>query len=295
MNAIRCTDLTKQYAGGTLALSELNLEVEEGTVFGFLGPNGAGKTTTVRVLNGTLSPSSGSFTLFSNGTDSASIRGMSATLSETAKMYENLSAMENLRFFGSLYGMGHSETESRAADLLRRIGLGGRENGKVGTYSTGMKKRLQLARTLLHRPKILFLDEPTSGLDPEAANEVTDLIRELSGAEGTTVFLCTHNLAMAERVCDRVGFMQNGSLIASGSREELARRLGRSRNIEIRLLDPSRQTETTQTHPVRKMEDINRYLKSAMEDGLIVLESRLPEPGLEELYFAYIGENNETK
>ncbi|MFW6363154.1 MAG: ABC transporter ATP-binding protein [Spirochaeta sp.] len=289
MTAISCNNLSKQYPGGVLALSELTLEVEEGTVFGFLGPNGAGKSTTVRTLNGTLSATAGEFSFFGRQADGAEIRMISATLSETARMYEQLSAMENLAFFGTLYGMSVSDIRDRSRYLIERLGLEGRESDKLGTYSTGMKKRIQLARTLLHRPRILFLDEPTSGLDPEASREVTDLIRDLAVSEGTTVFLCTHNLPVAERVCDRVGFLEKGRLIASGSHEELTRGIGWEQQLELTLLSPGQKEKRTESRPIADIEDINRHLRAAMDDGNVVLESRLPQPSLEELYFAYLG------
>lgn len=290
MTAIECTELSKQYEGGTLALTDLDLEVEEGTVFGFLGPNGAGKTTTVRILNGTLRPTAGSFRIFSEEPDGESIRKKSATLSETANMYEHLTGMENMLFFGSLYGMGRTEIVSRARELFGRLGIAGREHHKVGTWSTGMKKRLQLARTLLHRPKLLFLDEPASGLDPEGANEVTELIRGLAAEEGTTIFLCTHNLTIAERLCGKVGFLEKGRLIASGTKEELARRLGRERRLVMTLLDPSSGEKKRVEIPVEGPGELNGHIRSAMERGYTVLESGMPEPGLEEMYFAYLGE-----
>jgi ABC-2 type transport system ATP-binding protein len=293
MKAIITSHLAKQYGQGSPALADLSLEVEEGTVFGFLGPNGAGKTTTVRILNGTLTPTSGTFTLFSRQTDPQDIRLLSGTLSETARMYENLSALDNLRFFGSLYDLDARETEERSRLLLEKLGLRGREDDKVGTYSTGMKKRVQLARTLLHKPKLLFLDEPTSGLDPEAAGEVSELIKTVAREEGTTVFLCTHNLSMAEKVCDHVGFLDRGHLVAFGTREELTARLGKGKVLEITLRFPDGKDDETLYHRVNEESEINRHIKTAMDRGGIILESRLQRPGLEELYFSYVGVKDE--
>jgi ABC-2 type transport system ATP-binding protein len=293
MKAITTSHLAKQYDQGTMALADLSLEVEEGTVFGFLGPNGAGKTTTVRILNGTLTPTSGSFTLFSRETDPQGIRLLSGTLSETARMYENLSALDNLRFFGSLYDLEAREIDRRGRILLEKLGLGGREEDKVGTYSTGMKKRVQLARTLLHQPKLLFLDEPTSGLDPEAAGEVSELIRTVAREEGTTVFLCTHNLPMAEKVCDQVGFLDKGHLVAFGTREELTARLGKGKVLEITVRSPEGKGDEILCHSVNEESEINRHIRAAMDRGGIILESKLQRPGMEELYFSYVGGKNE--
>lgn len=289
MQAISTQSLSKQYEGGTVALSDLDLSVDEGQVFGFLGPNGAGKSTTVRILNGTLGASGGSFTIFGDEPSGEKIRSISGTLSESARMYEQMSAMENLRFFGGLYGMEEQEIRNRGMDLIERLGLRGREDDKLGTFSTGMKKRLQLARTLLHRPRLLFLDEPTSGLDPEAAAEVTDLIRDLSRQEKTTLFLCTHNLTIAERVCDTVAFLDRGRLVAQGSAAELAAKLGRKPRLVLELLDPETGSRSREEYPVDSPEEINPHLLRCIREGKLVLSSSLPEPTLEELYFAYIG------
>ena len=293
MKAIAISHLVKQYDQGTTALADLSLEVEEGTVFGFLGPNGAGKTTTIRILNGTLTPSSGSFSLFSQQSDPQTIRHLSGTLSETARMYENLSALDNLRFFGSLYDIDIQEINRRSQLLLEKLGLKGRERDKVGTYSTGMKKRVQLARTLLHQPKLLFLDEPTSGLDPEAAEEVTELIRNVAREEGTTVFLCTHNLPMAEKVCNQVGFLDKGHLVTFGTREELTAQLGKEKILEITIRKSRTNKNETILHPFKDETEINHLIKTAMDQGNIILESKIQKPGLEELYFSYVGDKNE--
>jgi ABC-2 type transport system ATP-binding protein len=208
-------------------------------------------------------------------------------------MYENLSALDNLRFFGSLYDLDARETEERSRLLLEKLGLRGREDDKVGNYATGMKKRVQLARTLLHKPKLLFLDEPTSGLDPEAAGEVSELIKTVAREEGTTVFLCTHNLSMAEKVCDHVGFLDRGHLVAFGTREELTARLGKGKVLEITLRFPDGKDDETLYHRVNEESEINRHIKTAMDRGGIILESRLQRPGLEELYFSYVGVKDE--
>jgi ABC-2 type transport system ATP-binding protein len=290
MRAIVTNNLAKQYDQGVLALSSLSLEVDEGIVFGFLGPNGAGKTTTVRLLNGTLTPTSGTFSLFSKEQDPQAIRLVSATLSEGAKMYETLTAVENLRFFGRLYGLEEQNIADRSSMLLKKLGLEGREHEKVGTYSTGMKKRVQLARTLLHRPKLLFLDEPTSGLDPQAAGEVSQLIRNVAREEGTTVFLCTHNLPVAEKVCDQVAFLDRGKLVAFGSRDDLASRLGKGKVLEMLLLNPDSGEEKRECKPILDHSEINLHIREAINRNMIVLESKIQRPDLEELYFSYIGE-----
>lgn len=293
MTAIACREVGKTYPGGIEALQKLDLQVEEGKIFGFLGPNGAGKTTTVRILNGTLKPTRGEYRLFGRESGGARVRRESATLSESARLYEAMSARENLLFFGKLYGMSPEEIRERGDFLMDRLGLSGREDDRIGTFSTGMKKRIQLARTLLHRPRILFLDEPTSGLDPEASREVTTLIRNLAASEGTTVFLCTHNLALAEGVCDRIAFLSRGRLIAAGSREELTQGISWEMKLEMTLMDPVTRREQQVQRAIGDWNEVNGILRELMEEGWIIRESRIPVPSLEDLYFRYIGSEKE--
>jgi ABC-2 type transport system ATP-binding protein len=202
-----------------------------------LGPNGAGKTTTVRILNGVLSPSGGSVQVL--GLEPAAhggrLRQQTGVLTEMPSLYERLTAQENLMTFGALYGVPAGRLPGRVADLLDQFGLAERAGDLVGGFSKGMKQRLALARALLHEPALLFLDEPTAGLDPEAAHQVTRLIERLSHQQGRTVFLCTHNLDEAQRLCDRVAVLNRGRLLAVGSPEELARTLWRGQWVDVEL------------------------------------------------------------
>jgi len=233
---IETHDLTRRF-GRQLAVDRLNLKVERGEVFGFLGPNGAGKTTTIRLLNGILSATSGAVRL--NGLDPAvegsAVRRRTGVLTETPALYEQLSARENLRIFGALCGVPAGELNGRADAVLEMLGLRERAGDKAGTYSKGMKQRLVIARALIHQPDILFLDEPTAGLDPAAARQVQELIEELSHKEGRTVFLCTHNLVEAQRLCDRVGVINKGRLLAEGTPAELSTRLWRGNWVQVEL------------------------------------------------------------
>lgn len=234
--AIVTEGLTRRF-GELAAVNRLNLSIERGEVFGFLGPNGAGKTTTVRLLNGILSPNEGRAIVL--GLDVAShavdIRRQTGVLTEMPNLYEALTARENLCLYGDLYDVPKSELSRRIDALLDEFDLGERADERVGAYSKGMKQRLAIARTLLHRPVLLFLDEPTAGLDPVAARMVTDMIAKLSRQEGRTVFLCTHNLTEAQRLCDRVGVIGRGVLRALGTPRELARQLWHSLWVEIDL------------------------------------------------------------
>lgn len=227
MNPIIQTEQLTRRFGDRTAVDSVSLNIEPGEVFGLLGPNGAGKTTLVRLLNGILTPSGGSARI--NGcdpiTDGDKVRAQTGVLTETPSIYERLTARDNLRFFGTLYNVPEADLDRRVNELLGRFGLQDRSNERVGGYSKGMKQRLALARTLIHQPKILYFDEPTAGLDPEAARDVTELIQELSRQDGRTVFLCTHNLDEAGRLCDRVAIINQGRLLAVGKPEQLARDL----------------------------------------------------------------------
>ncbi len=204
-------DLTKQFKS-TIAVENLNLEIREGEVFGFLGPNGAGKTTTVRMLCSLIGPTKGRAWVngFETGKQDTMIRKTVGILTETPGMYDNLSAEYNLRIYAQLYGV--TDPKGQVEKYLRMLGLWERRFDETGMFSKGMRQKLAIARALLHEPRILFLDEPTSGLDPEAARLVRDFISELR-EEGRTIFLCTHNLDEADRLCDRIGVFKTHLLV----------------------------------------------------------------------------------
>ena len=286
MPAVVATGLGKTYPGDIRALENFNLTVEVGEVFALLGPNGAGKTTTVRLLNGTLEPSAGTAEVLGGPASGSTTRLKTATLAEAARLYEHLSAFQNLKFFASMYGLVGSKTESRIHDLLERMGLNGRENDKVGTYSTGMKKRAQLARVLLHEPELVFLDEPTSGLDPDAARQVTELIRTLAQDDQTTVILCTHNLPVAEKVCDIFGFLSQGRLVASGSMDALTADAGGSFTVDV-VTDKGNKKIA-----IKDKREINAHLKRIMDAGELIHEVRPNRFDLESLYFQYVGSSD---
>jgi len=284
VNVIETDTLTKTYPGGVQALRGISLSVQRGEVFGLLGPNGAGKTTAVRVLNGTLAPDSGSFSVLGQGAAGNQLRLQSATMSENARMYESLTVEQNLRFFAALYEMESAEAQRRINELLERMQLLPRKGEKLGALSTGLKKRVQLARTLLHSPRLLFLDEPTSGLDPDSASQVNTLIRTLADEYETTVFLCTHNLPLAEEICDSFGFISEGRIVRSGHREDIIESLSDGKKVRV----TTREGETFERE-IERESDINEHLSRIMADGHFITEVTIPRPTLEEAYFHYIG------
>jgi ABC-2 type transport system ATP-binding protein len=225
--AIRTDRLTRDFPS-VRAVDELSLEVAAGSVFGFLGPNGSGKTTTIRLLLGLLEPSAGRAVVL--GLDPVlegdAIRRRSGALLEHAGLYERLSAARNLEFYARIAGLRGPERDARIRELLEGFGLWERRDEPAGRWSRGMKQKLAIARALLHRPELVFLDEPTAGLDPVAAAALRDDIAGLAAREGTTVFVTTHNLAEAERMCARVGVVRRGRLLAVGTPAELAAAAG---------------------------------------------------------------------
>jgi ABC-2 type transport system ATP-binding protein len=230
-NKLQCT------FGNHKAVDEMTFHVKQGEVFGLLGPNGAGKTTTVRLLNGILPPSAGTARVFGFDpvADGESIRRKTGVLTETPALYERLSARDNLEFFATLQEIPQVDIVHRVDEMLEFFELSHRAKDKVETFSKGMKQRLALARALIHKPPLLFLDEPTSGLDPEAAQQVNDLIAELTKQNGQTVILATHNLTEAQRLCDRVAIMNKGRILARGSLDELSRKLWPVMWVDIKL------------------------------------------------------------
>jgi ABC-2 type transport system ATP-binding protein len=208
------------------AVDDLTIEVPAGIVFGFLGPNGAGKTTTIRLLLGLLEPTGGHAEVLGYDTlsQAAQIRKLSGVLLEHHGLYEHLSAEDNLEFYGRVWRLPASERKARIQELLIHLGLWERRRELTKTWSRGMKQKLAVARTLLHRPILVFMDEPTAGLDPVAAAALRDDLATLAAREGVTVFLTTHNLVEAEKLCQRVGVIRQGKLLALGNPDELRRR-----------------------------------------------------------------------
>jgi len=231
--AIVAEDLTRHF-GAVKALDGLSLEVPAGIVFGFLGPNGAGKTTTISLLLGLLEPTRGQAQVlgYDTRTHADHIRARAGALLEHAGLYEQLSAEDNLEFYGRVYRMPPAERQARIKDLLGHMGVWERRKEKVGKWSKGMKQKLALARAMLHRPPLVFLDEPTAGLDVMAATEVRENLAALASREGVTIFLTTHNMAEAEKLCGRVAVIRQGKLLAVGHPDELRARQGGPR-VEI--------------------------------------------------------------
>ena len=222
--------LTKKF-GDLTAVDSVSFKVAEGEVFGFLGPNGAGKTTTVRMLCCLISRTSGSARIggyeVGGGEDSLKIRKMIGVVPDNVGLYEALSAYKNLDYYGRLYGCPDGQRGENIQRLLQMLGLWEKKDVAAGTFSKGMKQKLAIARALVHDPLVLFMDEPTANLDPESSKTVRDFILDLK-KEKRTIFLNTHNLDEAQRICDRIAIL-NTKLMATGTPDELEGSVGRRR------------------------------------------------------------------
>jgi len=241
-SAVRVEGVTKRF-GDTLALSGVDLEVPEGIVFALLGPNGAGKTTLVRVLATLLTPDAGRAELFGLDVveDAPAVRELSGLTGQFAAVDEILSGRENLLMFGRLFDLPPAKARERAGELLERFDLADAADRPVHTYSGGMRRRLDLASSLLTRPRILFLDEPTTGLDPRSRNQIWTIVRELV-RDGTTILLTTQYLEEADELADRIAVIDHGQLIAQGTGASLKERVG-GLILEVELADSARRDE----------------------------------------------------
>jgi ABC-2 type transport system ATP-binding protein len=302
--AIETEDLTRSFPSG-LALDGLTLSVQPGEVLALLGPNGAGKTTTVRLLNGILAPDRGRVSVLGLDptVDGNAVRQRTGVLTEHAGLDERLTARENLELTARMRGLDRKWAASRTMDLLERFDMADRADVTVQGTSTGQRKRLALARALLHDPEVLFLDEPTSGLDPAATRDVIDLIGALATEHGRTIVLCTHFLGEAGRLADRMAVLHKGVLHAFGRPEEIAAELWEGIDAEIDLGAPIDAESTTALERLpgvarvaslpsgalvrlERRDDVPRVVRLLVELGVPVYGASARPPSLEDVYFA---------
>jgi ABC-2 type transport system ATP-binding protein len=305
--AIRTQTLTRDF-GSVRAVNSLDLEIPTGTVFGFLGPNGSGKTTTIRLLLGLLEPNIGHAEVlgFDTRKDAEKIRERCGALLEYSGLYERLSAEDNLQFYGRVWHMPVSERQARIKELLTETGLYERRKEVVHDWSRGMKQKLAIARAIFHRPALIFLDEPTAGLDPVAAVALREDLSALAQREGVTIFLTTHNLAEAEKLCQQVGVIRQGKLLAVGPIEKLREQSGSARvNIVGRGFSPELLEQLKSRPEVRSIRyqngNISLELNGAVEvaplvrllvtSGADVEEVCKEKVNLEEMFLALVGED----
>ena len=225
MPLLEVRELRKRY-GANEALAGVSFAVEAGEMFGLLGPNGAGKTTLLSIASGLLEPSAGQVLIDGKVFDASAkaLRPLIGIVPQDLAIYNELTARENLRFFGALYGLGGKELELRVDEVLAAVALLDRADDRAGTYSGGMKRRLNLAAGLVHGPRLLLLDEPTTGVDPQSRNHIFEEVRRLNAA-GLTVVYTSHYMEEVQALCPRIGIIDHGRLVACDTRENLLRKL----------------------------------------------------------------------
>jgi ABC-2 type transport system ATP-binding protein len=296
MNAINIENLKKSFDGETNALNNISLSIPKGEIFGFLGPNGSGKTTTVRILNGILSATSGHAEILDIpvGGKNIEIHRLCGVMTESSSCYENLTAEQNLIFFGRMHEIDEKILKQRTDFILKRLELQDVKDKKVKSFSTGMRKRISLAIALIHSPQILFLDEPTSGLDPENALNVSRLIKELAEENQVTIFLCTHQLKYAEDICTLYGFINNGSILGLGTFDELAARKNAALTLKIRGKNiPEKfgfiyEGKDMYSKSISGDKEVNSLMQGIVTGGGEIYEAVQQKWSLEQLYFKYI-------
>jgi ABC-2 type transport system ATP-binding protein len=310
--AVEATDLVKTF-GETRAVDGVSVAVRRGSVYGVLGPNGAGKTTTIRILATLLRADSGSARVLGHDTqdEGDAVRAIVALTGQLASVDEDLTGHENLIMVGRLLGFGRARAKERAGELLEAFGLAEAAGRVVKNYSAGMRRRLDIAASLVVTPQVLFLDEPTTGLDPRSRNQVWDIIRSLSG-QGTTILLCTQYLEEADRLCEGIAVIDHGKVIAEGTPAQLKASVG-SGVLQVRLMDPEQRPQAERLL-VRSLgsanleldpaalsapcADTDRAVEAVSElnrAGIEVAGFSLGQPSLDQVFLALTGHTAEDQ
>jgi len=302
---IQVKNLTKLY-GKLMAVDHINFEVEKGEIFGFLGPNGAGKTTTLRMLTGVIKPDSGEANIlgYSILKEPLNAKQNIGVVPETSNAYVDLSAWQNMMLMAELYGVPKNEAESRAKNLLDRLGIYERRDSKVKGFSKGMKQRLILCMALINDPVLIFLDEPTSGLDVQSSQMIREILQEFS-KEGKSIFLTTHNMDEANRLCDRVAIINHGKIAAIDRPAKLKTIIKRLNSVEIsfdKTISIESLSEIFYISDVRKEGDkflistenvnglINSLTNFAESQNLKIISINTLAPSLEEVFIQLTGD-----
>jgi len=307
---VQVNNLVKKYPNsGVLAVDQVNFDIQEGEIFSLLGPNGAGKSTTISMLSCLLKATAGDAIIDGKSilSDPMGVKNMIGVVPQEIALYETLSARDNLLFWGRLYGMGGQSLKNRVEEVLEQVDLKDRAKDKVKTYSGGMKRRINIAVGLLHKPKLVFMDEPTVGIDPQSRRRILDMVKELN-QQGLTVLYTTHYMEEAEELSDRVGIIDHGKLIAIGTQKELTKMVGEKEGLRLHFsegdqLDPlakSLQTlpevikVSTTDHEILVMvpdakEALPTVISKANEDGVRVRSIDIEEPNLEAVFLHLTG------
>jgi ABC-2 type transport system ATP-binding protein len=303
---LRCTDLRRSF-GDRVAVDGVSFSIAAGEAYGLLGPNGAGKTTTISMLCGLLEPDAGEVVVAGHrmGGDDGAGKAAIGYVPQEIALYPELTARENLRFFGRLHGLRKAELGERVDAALEVAGLADRARDRVEEYSGGMKRRLNIAAGLLHRPRLLVLDEPTVGVDPQSRNAILETVADLS-RDGLAVLYTSHYMEEVDRLCDRVGIIDEGRIIAEGTRHELVTMVGEADRVTLTVDGPAERlaevcrsvegvteasaaagaVELVTTEGPRRLPAI---LEAADGAGLTVTSVNLVEPDLEAVFLHLTG------
>lgn len=305
MDAIETKALTKKF-GSLTAVDGVNIKVEQGEIFGLLGPNGAGKSTIISMLCTILKPTSGTATV--NGYDiikqPSLVRKSIGIVFQDPSVDDRLTGKENLEMHADLYGVPASEKKSQIDKVLELVELSDRSNDFVRNYSSGMRRRLEIARSLVHTPKVLFLDEPTIGLDPQSRDHIWSYIRELLETEEITIILTTHYMEEADKLCDRVAIIDHGNIVALDAPESLKEKLG-GETITVKTQNNPRYLEKIKEMGIAKSVIIagdevkmtvdnahtilSHVVDIASKNGIIIESISLQEPQLDDVFLHYTG------
>jgi ABC-2 type transport system ATP-binding protein len=303
---LQVTGLVRRF-GDHIAVDEVSFEIAPGETYGLLGPNGAGKTTTISMIAGLLAPDAGEVALLGEPLSGAR-KSLIGLVPQDIALYPDLSALENLQFFGKLQNLHGAHLKERITHVLEVVGLADRAKDRIETYSGGMKRRANIAVGLLHEPQLLILDEPTVGVDPQSRNSILEAVDAL-GSSGMAVLYTTHYMEEAERLCDRVGIIDSGRLIAEGTREQLMERLGENSTVTLRVNGGAEQTHAWRNElaampgvsgvqgedgsvalvAARGPALIAPAVQSAQSHGLDVVGVEVSEPDLEAVFLHLTG------
>ncbi len=308
-NVIKVKNLSKHF-DIIKAVDDISFSVRHGEIFGFLGPNGAGKTTTIRMLTGVLKPTAGDITIYGRNAwkNQIAVKQIMGNVPEMANVYMDLTGIQNLTFIGEVYGLSKHEREKKAEKLLKKFELYKRKDALAKKYSKGMKQRLLLCMALMSDPKILFLDEPTSGLDVQSSIIIKNLIKQYN-KEGMTIFLTTHNMNVANEMCNRIAIINKGEIIQLDTLENL-RRLGKKYQvINLYLSDPVDHSDLNALRGIEEVKKVKSYYHIIVKDlneaisqivgylkdkNIKIKKLDTPEPTLEEIFVKLINRGEEN-
>jgi len=305
-NALEVKNLRKNF-GELKAVQGINFDVRQGEIFSLLGPNGAGKSTTISMLSGLLAPAEGDALIMGHSirSDATAARACLGVVPQDIALYPDLSARENMVFWGKMYGLRGAALKSRVDEILKVIGLVERQRDRVGTFSGGMKRRVNIGVALLHKPQVIIMDEPTVGIDPQSRRHILDNVKDLN-AQGMTVLYTTHYMEEAQELSNHIAIMDQGKIVAYGTHDELIRLVGEQARIELtlnteagRVLDAWRTVEGVSRVSAEDgkatllVNDSNRVLprlfESANRCGARINGVDIQEPNLETVFLHLTG------